>query len=104
MNDLEKKQRRIMGLREVNVTLVKEIETMGGEVDLIMARIENLIEFLVQQEVLTEEQKWHEQESWERRLRPQLISYRDRLREIIQEAANKRKQPGLILPSRTKQN
>lgn len=84
MSDLEKKQRAAGRLRETNAGLMREIESLGGSLDVSVARIEHFIDGLVQIGVLTDEQRWDEQEKWERSLRGQLIPVRDKMREAFQ--------------------
>lgn len=85
-NDLDKLIKKVERLRNVNSSLVYEIESLGGAVDMTMARIENLISFFVNEGYMTPEQQWEEQKSWELRLRPQLISTRDRIKMQLDEA------------------
>ena len=83
---LDKLIRKVERLRSVNSGLVYEIESLGGAVDLTMARVETFIDFLVDAGILTERQRWMEQHKWETTLRPQLISTRDRIKLQIEEA------------------
>lgn len=84
-DDLEKERakhtRKIQQLRNVNHGLAREIEELGGGVDLTMARMEHLVEWLADLGIISEDQRLDEAEAWERHLRPQLIQIRDRIKE-----------------------
>jgi hypothetical protein len=96
---LEKLDRRITGLRDVNLALVNELEAGGQVVDIGMARVEKLMHFLVELGLITDYQRLKEQEGWELHLRAQLQPIVHRLREM--QAATQRKTKTankLILP------
>lgn len=113
---LQKHARKIQNLRNVNSGLADEIESMGQNVDLSVPRLEHFISWLVEEKIITIEQQLEEQEKWERHLRPQLISIRDRIKDALQkmQAAQQRKQktqeptqqsiPSLVLPASVKQS
>jgi hypothetical protein len=77
----EKLQRKINLARTTNAGLTREIQSLGGDVDLSTARLEVLTTFLVEIGVLTEEQRLQEQLKWEVNLKPQLIAMRDTIRD-----------------------
>lgn len=79
-DDLEKVKRKVGMLRETNSNIVAEIESLGGEVEITVARVEHMFEFLVQLGIITELQRWQEQYTWERDLKSQLVPVVQRLR------------------------
>lgn len=79
-DDLPKVQRKVQMLRETNSAIVAEIESLGGAVEITVARVEHMFHYLVHLEILTELQLWQEQYTWERDLKAQLVPVVQRLR------------------------
>ncbi len=87
--------KKAMALRELNSDLIQEIEAMGGQVDITIARIEHFINSLVESGVITNEQRWEEQKAWELRLKHQLVPIRNQMKEALLAAQQKQRQEKL---------
>lgn len=85
--------RAIDRLRVTNAGLAREIEAMGGGVEILVARLEHFMGFLVAEGIISEGQQVREQYAWERGLRDQLITARNGLKEQVEKArAHQREQ------------
>ena len=60
------------GLRVSNANMVREIESLGGGVDVLSARVEHFLVTLANLGVITDDQLWNINLDWEQTLRPQL--------------------------------
>lgn len=87
-------------LRHSNHRMLEKIERLGGSVDLLMARIEHFISYMVANGYLTEAAAWQEQLGWERHLRPQLQDNLQMMQGIVAEQQRKAAQSKLIVPGR----
>jgi hypothetical protein len=111
----EKLDRKIDMARTTNAGLVREIEMLGGDVDLATARVEFLMHWLEEAGVVTPLQRRQEQLAWEQGLRPQLIAMRDNRKAAVQQRVEEQKRrlaaskppdekppegPKLIIPGR----
>lgn len=97
--------RQMSTVRTVNARLVREIEELGGAVEVVPARVEHFFAYLVDLGVITQRQHVEEQLLWEKHLQPQLRSVRDKLKaaaQLVRDQADKTKQitrsSRLILP------
>lgn len=99
--ELEKLDRRVEGLRNINNELTKELNNSGAGVDVSTARIEKLIEFLIGIGVVTPQQRLQEQEAWELHLRSALKPLVDQVRAArTAQGVPVRRNSGLIIPGR----
>ena len=74
--------RTCMGIRQQNANIIKDIEKLGGDVDVSTARLEHLLQSLVDLKILQPSMMWEIQLDWEKRLRSQLGPIRQRLQEL----------------------
>lgn len=84
--EIGRKTRDMNARRVVNAKMVEDFESMGGVLDLTMARIEHLMNFLVTQGIITELQHVTEQLEWEEHLRPQVQAAVEGKREEVEQA------------------
>lgn len=99
--------KRTMHLRQTNSILVGQIESMGGELDLLTPKLEFFMTALVSLGVITDKQVWSIHEQWELTLRDQVKPLRDELQADLRkkQAAAKlgvkaQARPKLIVPGR----
>lgn len=81
--DLEKLERKTQMLRGTNAQISNEIESMGGAVEVTVARIEHLIQSMVEEGYLSRSFAVREQYQWERGLRAQLVLTVNRMRDLV---------------------
>ena len=84
--EILKLSKQVTSLRHVNTAMVNEYESMGGSLDLTMARMEHLMGHLVSIGVITELQHMQEALAWEEHLKPQVKAARDSKRAEVQAA------------------
>lgn len=89
-------------MREKNSNTATAIEQMGAGVEISSARIDHLIQSLVDLGIVTEEQRWEEEAEWQKHLNVQLRDYHQRVTEMRQAAKAQAKRPQLILPPHVK--
>jgi hypothetical protein len=90
----DKIDKRIAGLQQQNKRMLDEI-TEVGPVDTGHARVIKLIEFLVDEGILTVDQMLAEQLSWEEQLRPRLQEMLEQARQIKAEYTERMRQQRL---------
>lgn len=87
--------------REQNATIVQEIQSLGGDVEPTMARLEHFIQMLEDEGIVTPEQRWEEQKAWEIGLRDQLVEVRNRIREAREAQLKVERQQHAIAVKKT---
>lgn len=87
-------------IRTSNAKIVEEIEAQGAEIDLVTARLEHVMNSLVELGVITEKQMWEMQLDWEKALAAQIKPIRERFRAAVREAQIEARKPKLIVPGR----
>ena len=83
MDDVEKIKRHALMLRDTNSRCVAEMEQLGTGVDFSIARMEMFMDFLVESGLITELQRWTEQERWERNMKAQIVPMLDKARAAV---------------------
>jgi len=90
--------KRAIELRISNANMSQQIEQLGAAVDPATARLENFMDFLHDEGILTDEQLWTERVQWEESFRVQLQETLQVVREMAAERAQKARTPKLIVP------
>lgn len=96
---IEKLDKRVGGLRQINMDLQQELAKSGAGVDVSTARVEKVMEFLTDQGFITQEQRLREQETWELHLRENLKALVEQVREVRRaQGVDVQRNSGLIIP------
>ena len=91
--------KKIDSLRRVNMQMLSNMKQAGAEIDLGNARVEMLMEWLVEAGLITQLQLLEEQVRWETHLRSQLQPIYQRFKEAVRmSGAPMQSQGGLIIP------
>lgn len=83
-DEIEKVERKIAQLRTTNAGLTQEIESLGGGVEVTVARLEHFMQWICIELDIPKEKRLEEQLNWEMGLRVQLIGVRDKVKETRQ--------------------
>lgn len=95
----KKRDTSVGGLKVQNLKMLEELASLGAHFDLSFPRIESLLEWMVEQGVLSIDERLDEQERWERKLRVNLQANLEQIREIRrQQGMDQKRQSGLIVP------
>ena len=91
-----------MQMRQKNTNNIAAIEQMGGAVEITVARLEHFFDSLVAMGIISNDDRWTEERSWQIDLNKQLKDMRQRMEEIRQAAKDEAKRPRLVLPPHVK--
>jgi hypothetical protein len=101
IDPIQRLQNFVQVRREQNATIVQEIQSLGGDVEPTMARLEHFIQMLEDEGIITPEQRWEEQKAWEIGFRDQLVVVRNRIREAREAQLKVERQQHAIAVKKT---
>lgn len=99
--ELQKMDRRVMGLREQNAKLLAKLNQNGAAIDIADARVRHFLGFLQSIGLITDMQLLQELEGWELAYREQLKNVDMQFTEMLRAQGQAVQQAsGLVIPGR----